>query len=103
MSFLTSRETASGASLTDLIHIVITGDTSQNPAGSSYKIEMGAYKELFGEQDNFVRQLLININDLPEDYTEQDVCDYINNLPPSERTIAETDSKWNVIVGYFGS
>ncbi len=34
---LTDRVLASGVSLTDLIHIVITGDTSQNPAGSSYK------------------------------------------------------------------
>ena len=45
---LTDRILASGASLTDLIHIVITGDTSQNPAGSSYKIPMSAYVPLFG-------------------------------------------------------
>ncbi len=44
---LTDRQRASGASLTDLIHVVLTGDTSQNSAGSSYKIEMGAYKSLF--------------------------------------------------------
>lgn len=103
MAFLTSRESASGASLTDLIHIVKTGDTSQNSAGSSYKIEMGEYKALFGEQDNFVRQLIISEFDLPENYTEYDVCDYINNLPADQRTIAETDSKWNVIIAYLGS
>lgn len=34
---LTDRTLASGASLNDLIHIVITGDTSQSPDGSSYK------------------------------------------------------------------
>jgi len=45
---LTDRIKASGASLTDLIHIVITGDTSQDPAGSSYKISMGDYASLFG-------------------------------------------------------
>ncbi len=44
---LTDRKRASGASLTDLIHVVLTGDTTQNSAGSSYKIEMGAYKTLF--------------------------------------------------------
>lgn len=37
MAFLTDRVLATGVTPTDLIHIVITGDTSQNPAGSSYK------------------------------------------------------------------
>jgi len=37
MSLLTDQTLASGVTSTDLIHIVITGDTSQNPAGSSYK------------------------------------------------------------------
>ncbi len=37
MAFLTDRTLASGVTFNDLIHIVITGDTSQNPAGSSYK------------------------------------------------------------------
>ncbi len=37
MALLTDQIFASGVSLNDLIHIVITGDTSQNPAGSSFK------------------------------------------------------------------
>lgn len=37
MSFLTDQSQVSGVSLTDLIHVVVTGDTSQNPAGSSFK------------------------------------------------------------------
>ena len=37
MALLTSRTLATGVTLSDLIHIVITGDTSQNAAGSSYK------------------------------------------------------------------
>ena len=41
MAFLTSRTLASGITGEDLIHIVITGDTSQgNPAGSSYKAKI---------------------------------------------------------------
>ena len=44
---LTDRIQASGASLNDLIHIVITSDTSQNSAGSSYKIPMSEYVPLF--------------------------------------------------------
>lgn len=34
---LTDRTLATGVTLTDFIHIVITGDTTQNVAGSSYK------------------------------------------------------------------
>jgi hypothetical protein len=34
---LTDRTLATGVTINDLIHIVITGDTSQNSAGSSYK------------------------------------------------------------------
>jgi hypothetical protein len=41
MAFLTDRTLATGVTLNDLIHIVITGDTSQNPAGSSYKATIG--------------------------------------------------------------
>jgi hypothetical protein len=46
MAFLTDRTLASGVSTSDLIHIVITGDTSQNPAGSSYKATMGQVLDL---------------------------------------------------------
>jgi len=38
--YLTDREIYSGAGLTNLIHIVVTGDTSQNPFGSSYAIPL---------------------------------------------------------------
>lgn len=41
MSLLTDRTFATGVTLDDLIHIVITGDTSQNPAGSSFKATIG--------------------------------------------------------------
>jgi hypothetical protein len=41
MAILTSRIQASGVTLDDLIHIVITSDQSQNPAGSSYKATIG--------------------------------------------------------------
>lgn len=50
------------------------------------------------DQNNFVRQLIISENDLPVDYETQDIVDYILALPNIDRTIAETDSKWNVII-----
>jgi hypothetical protein len=34
----------------DLIHIVITGDTSQSPLGSSYKASLGEVKDLFAKR-----------------------------------------------------
>ena len=41
---LTDRQLISGVTLTDLLHFVVTGDTSQSPAGSSYK---GSVEQLF--------------------------------------------------------
>lgn len=55
------------------------------------------------EQNNFVKQIIINVNDLPLDYNEQDICDYILSLPAEQRTITETDSKCNVIIEYVAS
>lgn len=48
MATLTSRTLATGATLNDLIHIVITGDTSQSPSGSSYKATLSQLVPLFG-------------------------------------------------------
>lgn len=101
---LTDLTAATSVNANDLIHIVDPSDTSQSPEGSSYKVEIGAYSSIFGgNQDNFVRDLIININDLPSNYTDQDVCDYINALPDGSKTIADTDSKWNVIIVQFAS
>jgi hypothetical protein len=38
---LTDRQRVSGLTINDLVHVVVTGDTSQNPEGSSYKAEIG--------------------------------------------------------------
>ncbi len=46
MGKLTGRLFASGASLNDLIHVVLTGDTSQGPSGSSYKAKMKGYSDI---------------------------------------------------------
>jgi len=48
MAKLTSRTLATGATLNDLIHIVITGDTSQSIDGSSYKATLRQLVPLFG-------------------------------------------------------
>ena len=55
------------------------------------------------DQNNYVRQLVIRMADLPNNYTLQDICDYILTLPENQRTIAETDSKWNIILDPFAS
>ena len=59
MAFLTDRTLASGVTLNDLIHVVITGDTSQNPAGSSFKATIEQVKDALtpffsGGTDTFV-------------------------------------------------
>lgn len=46
MSLLTDQIFATGVSLNDLIHIVVTGDTSQNPAGSSFKASLNQVASL---------------------------------------------------------
>lgn len=47
MKLTNRKKSPSGAELTDLVHIVKTGDTTQNSAGSSYKAEMKDYDSLF--------------------------------------------------------
>jgi hypothetical protein len=44
---LTDRNFATGVTKQDLIHIVITGDTTDSPEGSSYKAPVGQILELF--------------------------------------------------------
>ena len=52
MGKLTSRVLAPSNSLTDLIHVVLTGDTSQSPSGSSYKAKIGDYLDLVPKSNN---------------------------------------------------
>ena len=44
---LTDRTFATGVTKQDLIHIVITGDTTDSPEGSSYKAPVGQILELY--------------------------------------------------------
>lgn len=46
MAFLTDRTLATAVTFSDLIHIVNPSDTSQNPAGSSYKATIGQVTNL---------------------------------------------------------
>lgn len=50
MARLTDKTFAQSSAITPttLIHIVYTGDTSQNPAGSSYKAELQQLSSIFG-------------------------------------------------------
>ena len=53
------------------------------------------------DQNNFVRSIIINDYELPYPYTEEDIITYVLGLPEEQRTIAETDSKWNIVVVEF--
>jgi hypothetical protein len=46
---LTEREKASGLTPTDLIHVVLTNDTTQNPSGSSYKAEVQQFIDILND------------------------------------------------------
>lgn len=61
------------------------------------EITISAEQEVV-EQDNFVKQILINEYDLPEDYDESDICTYVLSLPEEDRTFGDTTSKVNIIV-----
>ena len=50
---LTDRQLASGVTLTDLVHIVITGDTSQSSVGSSYKATIQQISDVVGGGGTF--------------------------------------------------
>ena len=63
-----------------------------------YRWNSTFYQEL-SAQNNIVRTLEIPNTSLSGvGGIEQQICDYILALPPEQRTIAETDSKWNVVV-----
>ena len=48
MSKLTTRTLTTGVTINDLIHIVNTGDISQDPSGSSYKANIGQVADAIG-------------------------------------------------------
>lgn len=61
-------------------------------------VELSDDIDITVNQNNFVRVIKINENDLPIDYDLQDVCDYILALPAVQRTLQETDSKLNIVI-----
>jgi hypothetical protein len=61
---LTDRTLATGVTENDLIHIVITGDTSQNPAGSSYKATLKQVGDALFSADTYVTGFTYSPNTL---------------------------------------
>jgi hypothetical protein len=51
---LTERSLATGVTINDLIHIVITGDTTDSPQGSSYKATISQVSETIGGYQNYI-------------------------------------------------
>jgi hypothetical protein len=103
MGKLTDRVLATGVTVNDLIHIVITGDTSQNPAGSSYKATVGQLLEnvnfsLYIETtyDDFIKLIGLSqlqrgawylITDYQTIYIQPDYQDVFNKKPLDETTM----------------
>ena len=55
------------------------------------------------DQDNIVKQIIIDETTLPLNYSVADVRSALLTLPPEDRTILDTNSKVNVIVKFLGS
>ena len=72
MAFLTDKTLATGVTFDDLIHIVITGDTTDNPQGSSYKATISQVSEAIGAYQNYIE---VNV-------TSADIL--VSNTTPSE-------------------
>lgn len=75
--------------------------------GIDYSLKVYNFFEVMGavvplNQNNFVRVLPIELSDLgildAADVTPAMVCNYVNLLPNAEKTILETDSKWNILI-----
>lgn len=60
-------------------------------------------KSIVYNQNNIVKNIVINQFDLPPNYEIGDIIQYILALPPEQRTIEETTSKVNILVGYTPS
>jgi hypothetical protein len=71
-----------------LCYFTIYGDTVYNPSQPTVQ-----------GQNNFVRVLQIPENLLSGIGTEEEqICQYILSLQQANRTILETDSKWNIVI-----
>lgn len=53
------------------------------------------------DQNNIVKNIAIEVTDLPANYSKSNIISYILSLPVGERTILETTSKLNIIIGSF--
>jgi hypothetical protein len=84
---LTDRTLATGVSENDIIHIVITGDTSQNPAGSSYKATIKQVSAALSQ-----REILLASNSGYWSQTENDEDIYV-----ASNFCGWNGCPWNVI------
>ncbi len=84
-----------------LIYLDLPAGSSQTEVNENIILALQA---ISGEeeinQDNFVRDLKIEYDSLPDPHTKQDIIDYILSLPAGQRTILDTDSKWNILFGF---
>jgi hypothetical protein len=95
---LTGRAFApSGITEDDLIHIVITGDTSQSPLGSSYKASLGEVKDLFG--DIYVTGLTFNVSNYDLSVGRNDGANFTQSLSILSSDVTITGGTYNPTTG----
>ena len=85
---LTDRIFATGITKQDLIHIVITGDTTQSPEGSSYKAPVGQILELYNLPVPNIKIKNVNVS-VETLNTNNTVGPYITLINPPFITVNE--------------
>jgi hypothetical protein len=100
MAFLTDRTLTTGVSTNDLIHIVITGDTSQNPAGSSYKATLGQVVSLSTSITSFTYNSNTFTIGQSDGLNFSATIDSITGITYYEATTGITTSATTLVSGY---
>jgi len=100
MAFLTDRTLATGVTSSDLVHIVVTGDTSQNPAGSSYKATLGQVVSLATSISSFTYNSNTFTITETDGSTFTSTIDNITGVTFYESTTGITTSSATLFSGY---
>lgn len=87
---LTDRSVVSGLNVTDIFHVVVTGDTSQSPQGSSYYAPLSFLQPLFSGSGNVTTvETTTNSNFYPT------FVDSNNLIPTNENLYSESGLTYN--------
>ena len=91
---LTERKKTTGLALTDIVHVVLTNDTSQDPLGSSYKAEISQIIDLVSEEIH-VTGLTFNNSNYDLSINNSDNTSYTKSLSILATDMTVTGGTYN--------